>query len=700
MHSMHSTPQQQQQVCHASTPLPSRRRMLTAYVDHRSIDRPHKRLAIRNNTITAAESASLPHPSVTISSTSPTTPTEQDVSPPHSSLDAAPDGGFAISGTSSVDEVSIATPIENEGRKPSQVSRSSSAGARNSDARVYGDTFIASITTLARPPLTAPPVLASQASSASLAFPAFSLGTTNNNVTTTTRGWYTNSSTAAFPTRMTGVPPTTTDGFCTATSDYGSFVTIIEYSIIHTWTITWLGNPADYTPPFPTISTPRPCAPTASATGRFTISVCDSSGQSCSLVHTTTGDPAASSTTEPWWVWVSDTSAIRGMQPTLTFVTTDKNPAVVFPTSLPPDYGGPPDPMGNVHSAAYPNEVQSPAPPDYGSGVTTDQNVRSRPITDPPPVTVVVKPGVVIIDGQTFTNNPAQPTSTVVVDENTFTINPTQVIGAGATVTRPPTSRITSAPSPTKTTIGHIGVDIEGSSVVIDKTTFTIGPRPTTVIVQGQTITVGPGAIVFPGETLAIPAPPGTTRVAFGAELITAIGSDKVVIEGRTLTYGPGSGTVTEVIDGDTILIGPSGVVAHGTTYGGPGAASTAVQFAAVGGVTISQVGPTLVVVQGVTHTLDPLAATPQPETTTVLGGETVTIGPRGVAIDTWTLDSPYASTTVITPSNGAAVALPTATAAGANKENDGPSWASRRPSWALTICIAMGAGVVGAQLP
>ncbi|KAI0860674.1 hypothetical protein F4860DRAFT_514581 [Xylaria cubensis] len=657
---------------------------ITVAKDHHSIDdKPYKRLAIRSNATGTLDNASS---SVTILSTPSSTRTKQDTSPqPHVSSDAASDTSFTVPRILSVEGIGIATPID---RSDGSVS---TAGARDSDARVFGDTFIASITTFLRPPLAAPSDLANQRNSTNLAFPTFSPSVTYNvtTTTTTTKGQYTNSSTVTRPGSTTAFLPTTTEDFCTSTN--GPFSTVIEYSIIHTWTITWLGDPADYTPPFPTISAPRPCTPTTtSATGRFTISVCDSSGQSCSLIHVT-GEPTPTAPTDPWWVWITDTSAIRGMEPTLTFVTTDRNPAVVFPTSLPPDYGGSPDPKGNVHSAAYPNEAQSPDPPGYGSEATTKQNVKSASLA--PPITVIVKPGVVVIDDQTFTNDPAQPTSTVVVDQNTFTINPTQVIGVDATLTRPLNGGVT-PPQPTETTISGIGVSIvEGSSVVVlDKTSFTIGPNPSTVTIRGQAITIGPGAIVFPSQTLGIPVAQDTTQVVFGAELITAVGSDKVIIEGRTIIYGPGSSTITEIIDGDTILIGPSGIIAHGETYGGSHATSTETQFAVVGGVTISQIGSTVVVIQGVTHTLDPLV--PGQIKTTVIGGERITIGPEGVGIESWTLDSPYASTTTITPNSGPTVVMPTATATATagnpNKENDGSSLASKQPHWLLVAGVGL----------
>ncbi|KAI0965644.1 hypothetical protein F4678DRAFT_452080 [Xylaria arbuscula] len=695
--------------------------------DHRSVDRPYKRLTLRSNTTISRENQ---QPSVTLSNTLLPSQTKQSIPPSIVSLSVASPTIATIRSTS-VAEGTIPSTSTDGGQGVL-----SASDVRSDEAKSPADTFIASITTLARPPLTTPSsVLASHTNSTTLTPPPISISSTGN----TTTGRYSNYSTIIpLTSTTTSISTITTQDFCTP-SPTGPFTTVIEYSVVHTWTITWWGNPHDYTPPFPTISTPTQCTPTTSPTGRFTVSVCDSSGQSCSLVHTT-GDPATA--TEPWWM--TDTSAVRGMEPTLTFVTTDKNPAVVFPTSSPPDYGGDPsDPMDNRHSAPLPDQMQSSDPPGYGNDATTD--IKSAPITTPvttpvtnspsvtvpasAPVTITVKPSIVVIDGQTFTDNPGRPTSTVVVNRETFTINPTQVVGVGATVTRPPMSISITTPPSTKTTIGGIGVDIEGSSVVIDQTTFTIGANPTTVIIKGQTVTLGPGAIVFPSQTIAIPTVQDTTQVVFGAELVTAIGSDKVVIEGSTITYGPGSSTITEVIDGDTILIGPSGIIANGYTYGGSSvAASTEMQFAAVGGVTITQVGPTLVVIQGVTYTLDPIVsgqasgqtsgqtsgrasgqvfgqAPRQIETTTVVGGETITIGPEGVAIETWTLDSPYASTTTITPGKGATVALPMSTAtataiasaANTNKKSSGSSLASRRPPWLLTASTATIVGILEA---
>lgn len=605
------------------------------------------------------------------------------------SLTAAPDTRLSLPETSSTGQTSIvASTTRDDGKF-------TAARGRNSDTSTLESAFVANSTRLAKPPLTPQSTLAGPTGSTNLAFSTFSLNTTNS---AATEGQSTNFSTAARPT-ITRIPPTTTNHFCTA-SPSGLLPTVIVYSIVHTWTVTWLGDPTDYMPPFPTISTLRPCTSATNTASGFTVAVCDSLGQSCPLGHTT-GDlvtTGLSTTTVRMGGWLPKTTAVRGVGQTLTFVTTDKNPAVVFPTSLPPDYGGSPDPMGDVHSTVYPKETRSSGPPAYGNEVPTTQDVRSAPATSLSPVTIAVKPGIVVVDDQTFSDHPAQPTSTVLVDGYTFTINPTQVIGVGATVTRPPNGRV-GFPSPViKTTIGDIGVGVEGSTVLIDKTSFTIGPKPTSVVIQSLTITLRPGAIEFPSQTLVIPTSTDTKQVVVGAELMTAIGSDKVIIEGKTITYGPGSSTATEVVDGDTLLIGPSCIIAHGETYGGGNAASTDVQVAVVGGVTISQIGPTAFVIRGVTYTLGPVASG-YTSLTTVLGGQTLTIGPEGVAIDSWTLGLPSASTTTIIPSNGAAAVPPTVTAVDTKKKNDGLSLASRRPRWSLIACIATSAGILGGRL-
>jgi hypothetical protein len=187
-------------------------------------------------------------------------------------------------------------------------------------------------------------------------------------------------------------------------------------------------------------------------------------------------------------------------------------------------------------------------------------------------------------------------------------------------------------------------------------------------------------------------APVQTGVVVAGGEFFTAIGQSIVVIRSTTITYGPGQPERTETIDDDTIIIGPSGVIAHGTTLGGPGAPLSATKLVMAGGATLTQIGPSRVVIGGATFTVGPGSGT----TTTKIGGETITIRPEGVTISTLTLPYPFGPTVVTTlrPVATATTSEPKETALPAG-EGDEDAGIVKRPEWgvvALGFCIAIGA--------
>ncbi|KAI0598340.1 hypothetical protein F4775DRAFT_195597 [Biscogniauxia sp. FL1348] len=542
-------------------------------------------------------------------------------------------------------------------------------------------------------------------------------------------------STPASPPLPTSSATLTSNEDACPSSTSGDLVIVTSYSIHYTSTTTWTGDPADYTPPFPTISTPAACTPPkTSPTGRLTVSVCDGTGKTCTPLHST-GDPSGEST-------YSGAAAPTETQ-TVIFVTTDKNPAVVFSSAAPPDYGGGSPASPDSHGTA--SGRRPIATPNYGAAVTPwDQPAKTAAAPSPgkapqgaSPMTVVVQPGEVVLNHETFADSPERASSTVVVGGvggngggDTFIIDPTRVIGAGATITRPPPARgggSVFVHLPTTTTIGGLQVVYGGASVAtIDGTAFTVGAAPTPVVVGGQPITIGPGGIVFPSQTLA-PAPAAATEVAvLGGELITALGSDRVVIEGATVTYGAGgSGTLTSVVKGETVLVGPSGVVVRAKTLGGAAAAPGATAYEMVGGATVTRLGSTAVVIEGSTYRVGGAAAektatgagagagagagtgeevgqavTRNNVVVVVVGGETVTVGPGGVAVSTWTLGAPLGDydswTTTINAANNNAVmaAAPTSTAA----DSPGPAAARPRPhrelAWGLS-CVAIGAGAL-----
>ncbi|KAH6659566.1 hypothetical protein BKA67DRAFT_652790 [Truncatella angustata] len=568
--------------------------------------------------------------------------------------------------------------------------------------------------------------------------------------------------------------------------------TVTVWSTIYTTTITWTLPPEQYTPPFPTTtSTPVFCSQTSA---RLSVSVCD--GSDCTQYTypgdaTTTSDdghrhvnPTATAVTTTF----SGGSADK--LPTITFWTTDKNPAVVYSTETPPDYGDPgTTPIQDHHtpnSGNYPTSIpqyEKPTPSssansggsnggsnssgnsgnggsegngsgnnagsggsgggntaggsgngggdsdgsgsnnggentvggggngggntakgEDGGGITQPVSEATRQLpTTATAVTVIIQTEKVIINDRTFTNNPRSATSTVVVGTDTFVINPSQVIGAGATVVRPVIGGIF---IPTKTTTTVAGIEVVYTAIInsavsvrsriavatIDGTTFTINTTPSTVVVKGQTITLGPSGIVFATQTIPVVTSVGATESAvLGGEMITAIGNSIVVIEGTTFSYGPGMSPITEVINGDTILIGPSGISVHGITLGGITAATTATTYEIVGGATITQIGGGAVVIDGTTYSIGASATS---AITTVIDGQTLTIGPSGVAASSYTFAQPYVTSTVIEPGSTASVAVSTKIA-----DSYGTTL---RPEWdvrVVGICIAIGVGFLGGLL-
>lgn len=592
---------------------------------------------------------------------------------------------------------------------------------------------LGTITTIGRPTLVLPtssptrgspiissPLVVSSPSSNTEDDTSFPTLTSSFNFNGTSRPWNWNTtssgSSLTSPT-VTLPPPTTVSTTSTITTTPSECpakesgpLTITSYSIIHTSTTTWSGDPDDYTPPYPPISTPIPCTPQPSPTGRFTITFCDSTGKTCSLIHTS-APPGTVTPTDP-----AEPTA------TVTFVTTDKNPAVVFPTQAPPSYGG--SPSGpDAHDTAVEGGGGHVITPEYGMDPTPIESAKVSPTPPPnggnnqeggrPPVTVIVQPGEVIIDDRTFTDSPAQKTSTVIVGDETFVIDPSQVVGGGATVTRPPIDvggGFTPQLPPITTSIGGLGVVLGPSSIAtIDGTVFTIAPTPTIAVVQGQSITIGPAGLIFSSQTLHVAAGSGPTQTAvMGGQLITAIGSDTVVISGTTITYGStalGSSTLTTVVDGDTVLVAPTGVVLHegGETLGGITAAPDATMYEIVGGATVTQLGLTAVEISGRTFHIGPGAATP---VTTVIAGHTLTIGPDGVGMSTWTLGAPHASTITIFPGagghhnggggNNAAMTIPTAT--GTSGKDDSGGTLLQRPD-RLYVLFSVGVGCLGSLL-
>jgi hypothetical protein len=196
--------------------------------------------------------------------------------------------------------------------------------------------------------------------------------------------------------------------------------------------------------------------------------------------------------------------------------------------------------------------------------------------------------------------------------------------------------------TPTPTVINGAPLQLGSSVAVIDGTSYTFGlgaPKQTVVINQ-QTISIGPGGIGFADTTVVPPSDP-TAVAILGASAISAVGASIAVIGDSTFTYGPGSSPQTDIFNGQTIIIGPGGIALAATTLGGASNPS-ATQIGIAGGLTVSEIGSTLAVISGTTFTIGPGATT----TAAVINGKTISVGPSGIGLASTTLAYPLNPTT------------------------------------------------------
>ena len=101
---------------------------------------------------------------------------------------------------------------------------------------------------------------------------------------------------------------------------------------------------------------------------------------------------------------------------------------------------------------------------------------------------------------------------------------------------------------------------------------MTMPPHGTTTNIQGQSVTISANQIIVGTRSFKfnpVQALPESEVVVAGGEMLTVAGKSVVVVHSKTITYGPDTPITTEVVEGDTVTIGPSGVRVHGLVLGG-----------------------------------------------------------------------------------------------------------------------------------
>jgi len=242
-------------------------------------------------------------------------------------------------------------------------------------------------------------------------------------------------------------------------------------------------------------------------------------------------------------------------------------------------------------------------------------------------VPLAIQSGSVVIGGQNFP--PVSSTTSVVIDGQTFTINPSQVIAPGTTIDIPsaaPTNALSAV------TAGGLTFSVGSTAAVISGTTYAIGgdASPMTRVIDGQTLSFGPGGVSFASTT--VPAAVLSQVTAGGVTF--AVGSTEAVISGMTFAIGNGASATTTVVEGQTVSFGPNGVGFATTTIPVP-----TMLGVTAGGLTFAM-GSTEAVISGTTFAIGNGVSA----TTTVIGGQTVSFGSNGVGFVTTTISVPTMS--------------------------------------------------------
>ncbi|KAM0254529.1 hypothetical protein ACHAQJ_006689 [Trichoderma viride] len=380
----------------------------------------------------------------------------------------------------------------------------------------------------------------------------------------------------------------------------------------------------------------------------------------------------------------------------ITFITTDKNPSVVFSPEPTPDFSLTWIPGGLGEGGHRTREIM-----DNPQTETPISNLLESVKQSPAPTFQLTAGGdQVIINDKTISGLKPGQTTTITVGTEVFTIFPTVVVGLGSTITKPaPHGASTPTPTVTSGVLGGVPVIISGIKIIVDGTTLSNPSQKATTTINGRRVVFATGTIAVGRETLIFqdPSPRPTNEIVTGGEMLTAIGNSIVVLHSTIITYGVEIAPDQTILNGETISIGPRGVSFHGTTLGGPSANATNTEYEIVGGITVGKLLSSLVVVNGATYSINQ-DGDPNNVETTVIDNQTITIGPSGLILSSQTLTYPNTSVTAtLSPSRAPIPDFPTETGSqGGHKGDDNSSAFSTSLDFGLLcVCFAMSVWII-----
>ncbi|KAL6719379.1 hypothetical protein ACLMJK_003618 [Lecanora helva] len=255
-------------------------------------------------------------------------------------------------------------------------------------------------------------------------------------------------------------------------------------------------------------------------------------------------------------------------------------------------------------------------------------------------LTFSAAPSAVILGSHTYDIGPTAAPAQIVDDGQTIRIGTQGIVFASTTIPLP------KAPSNYATiTEGDLTFSVAPSEAVVKGSTFAIGPHmPATMVLEGQTVSIGPTGIHFPGTTVAIPRLTSQeTPLAVTADGLTfSVGPTNAYIGGTEYAIGSGAVAKTVMVSSKTISLGTNGIVLPSTTIA-PEQTPSAIT---ADGLTFSA-DATEAIINGTAYAIGSEAIAK----TIVVGSETIGLGTKGILLPSTTI-RPWATETQGSPSS------------------------------------------------
>ena len=242
-------------------------------------------------------------------------------------------------------------------------------------------------------------------------------------------------------------------------------------------------------------------------------------------------------------------------------------------------------------------------------------------------LTFSAAPSAIVLGSQTYHIEPNQAPAYTVVGGQTISIG-TQGVGLASTTIPLPMA----SPSYAIVSEGDLTFSVAPSEAVVKGSTFAIGPgMPATMVLHGQTISIGPSEILFPGTTVNIPTPTSqNVPLAVTADDLTfSVGPTNAVIGGTAYAIGSGAIAKTVVVGSETLRLGTNGVVLPSTTI----APEQTVSAITADGLTFSA-DATEAIISGTAYAIGSEAIAK----TVVVGSETIGLGTKGILLPSTTI--------------------------------------------------------------